>query len=108
MSQPAVNDTGAATGSFRTTARGFVLSLVLTVISFGLVASGAQPGSAILFGLSGAAVVQMLVHLHYFLHLDASSAARWNVLALAFTLLIMFIFVGGSIWIMFNLNYRMM
>ena len=61
-----------------------------------------------IFGLLGAAVVQMLVHLHYFLHLDRSSSARWNVLALLFTLLIMFIFVGGSIWIMFDLNYRMM
>ena len=108
MSQSTGNDTGAASGNFRTYVSGFLLSLVLTIISFALVTRGALPRSAILFGLSGAAVVQMLVHLHYFLHLDAASAARWNLLALAFTLLIMFIFVGGSIWIMTNLNYRMM
>jgi cytochrome o ubiquinol oxidase operon protein cyoD len=46
--------------------------------------------------------------LHYFLHLDTSSAARWNVLALIFTFLIMILFVGGTLWIMSNLNYRMM
>jgi cytochrome o ubiquinol oxidase subunit IV len=103
-----MDDVGSAGGSLKTYASGFVLSFVLTVISFALVASGALPLSVILFGLSAAAAVQMLVHLHYFLHLDASSSARWNVLALAFTVLIMFIFVGGSIWIMFNLNYRMM
>ena len=108
MEQPQIDGTGAGRGSFKSYGTGFLLSIVLTVIPFALVMSGALPRSAIVFGLLGAAIVQMMVHLHYFLHLDASSAARWNLLALAFTLLIMFIFVGGSIWIMFNLNYRMM
>ena len=108
MTQTQIDSTGAGRGSLMSYAAGFVLSIVLTVISFGLVVNGHLPRSSMFFGLLGAAVVQMLVHLHYFLHLDASSAARWNVLALIFTLLIMFIFVGGSIWIMFDLNYRMM
>jgi len=108
MDQPQIDSTGAGRGSFNAYAVGFILSIILTVIAFALVMNGGLPRSAILFGLLGAAVVQMLVHLHYFLHLDGSSSARWNVLALLFTLLIMFIFVGGSIWIMLNLNYRMM
>ena len=108
MEQPQIDGAGAGRGSFKSYGTGFLLSIVLTVIPFALVMSGALPRSAIVFGLLGAAIVQMMVHLHYFLHLDASSAARWNLIALAFTLLIMFIFVGGSIWIMFNLNYRMM
>ncbi len=108
MTQLQIDSTGAGRGSFRSYAAGFILSIVLTVISFGLVVNGHLPRSSMILGLLGAAVVQMLVHLHYFLHLDRSSSARWNVLALLFTLLIMFIFVGGSIWIMFDLNYRMM
>jgi heme/copper-type cytochrome/quinol oxidase subunit 4 len=48
------------------------------------------------------------VHLHYFLHLNTSSEARLNVLGLVFTILIMLLFVGGSLWIMYNLNYRVM
>jgi cytochrome o ubiquinol oxidase subunit IV len=64
--------------------------------------------SATLFCIFGTAIIQILVHLHYFLHLDTSSAARWNILVLLFTLLIMILFVGGTIWIMHNLNYRMM
>ncbi len=55
-----------------------------------------------------AAIAQILVHLHYFLHLDFSSEARWNLLALIFAVLIMVLFVVGSLWIMHNLNYRMM
>ena len=75
---------------------GFILSIVLTAIAFALVMSGALSRPAILIGIFGAAIVQILVHLHYFLHLDTSSAARWNVLALVFTLLIMILFVGGT------------
>jgi cytochrome o ubiquinol oxidase operon protein cyoD len=108
MAQSQIDSTGAGRGNFKSYATGFILSIVLSIIAFGLVMNGALPRSAIVFGLLAAAIVQMMVHLHYFLHLDASSAARWNVLALIFTLLIMFIFVGGSIWIMFNLNDRMM
>jgi cytochrome o ubiquinol oxidase operon protein cyoD len=48
------------------------------------------------------------VHLHYFLHLDASRRERWNVLALIFTVLIAIIFVAGSLWVMSDLDYRMM
>jgi len=33
---------------------------------------------------------------------------RWNVLALVFTVLIITIFIGGTLWIMSNLHYRMM
>jgi cytochrome o ubiquinol oxidase operon protein cyoD len=108
MSRAEIDSSGASKGSYRSYATGFFLSVVLTAIAFALVMSGALPRSATLFGIVGAALVQILVHLHYFLHLDSSSAARWNILALLFTLLIMTLFVGGTLWIMYNLNYRMM
>jgi len=108
MSQAHMDSSGASKGSFKSYTTGFILTLVLTVIPFALVMSGEVSRVAALSGLLGAAVMQILVHLHYFLHLDTSSAARWNVLALLFTLLIMIIFVGGTLWIMYNLNYRMM
>ena len=54
------------------------------------------------------AFVQVLVHLHYFLHLDFSSANRWNLAALMFTVIIMALFVGGSLWILFSLYGRLM
>ena len=108
MNQAHIDFSGARRGSFKSYATGFILSIVLTVIAFGLVMSGTFSRPAVLFGIFCAAVVQILVHLHYFLHLDTSSAARWNVLVLLFTLLIMILFVGGTIWIMYNLNYRMM
>jgi cytochrome o ubiquinol oxidase operon protein cyoD len=108
MNHAQIDTAGASRGSFKFYATGFILSIVLTAMAFALVMSGTLSRPAVLFGVVSAAVVQILVHLHYFLHMDTSSSARWNVLALLFTLLIMIIFVGGTIWIMYNLNYRMM
>ena len=108
MSQTSIDSTGMSRGTLTSYLTGFVLALILTAIPFGIVMSGAFSPVATIFAIFGAGVVQIVVHLHYFLHLDTSSAARWNVLALIFTLLIMTLFVGGSLWIMWTLNYRMM
>jgi cytochrome o ubiquinol oxidase operon protein cyoD len=108
MNHAQFDSAGASKGNFKTYASGFVLSLALTAVAFWLVMNGTFPRTAVLFGIVAAAVEQILVHLHYFLHLDTSSEARWNVLAILFALLIMILFVGGSIWIMINLSYRMM
>jgi len=108
MSQAPIDSIGASRGSLKSYLTGFVLSLILTAIPFALVMGGALSASAALAAIFSAGIVQILVHLHYFLHLDTSSAARWNVLAMIFTLLIMILFVGGTLWIMYTLNYRMM
>lgn len=109
MARPAIAGSGAGRGSLKSYATGFILSIILTTIAFGLVMAGRGLSTqAVFFGIFGAAVLQILVHLHYFLHLNTSSAARWNVLALLFTLLIMLIFVAGTLWIMASLHYRMM
>jgi len=108
MSQTAIDNTGASRGNFKSYLTGFVLSLILTAIPFSLVMNGTWSFPATLAVICSAGTVQILVHLYYFLHLDTSSAARWNVLAMIFTLLIMVLFVGGTIWIMSSLHYRMM
>ncbi len=82
---------------------------MLTAFAFALVMkAGSFPRGVVIAGIVVAAVMQILVQLHYFLHLDASSEARWNVLAFIFTLFIIFLFVGGTLWIMYDLNARMM
>ncbi len=87
---------------------GIILALLLTAVSFGMVISHAFSRKTVMAGLFVAAFAQMIVHLHYFLHLDKSSAQRWNVIALLFTALLLFIFVGGTLWVMYTLNSRMM
>ncbi|MEJ2691028.1 MAG: cytochrome o ubiquinol oxidase subunit IV [Deltaproteobacteria bacterium] len=108
MDQTKTDSLGAAQGSQRSYSAGFVLSVLLTAIAFGLVMQGTLSRRLVLVGIFAAAVLQILVHLHYFLHLNTSSAARWNVLALLLTVLIMTLFVGGTLWIMYHLNYRLL
>jgi cytochrome o ubiquinol oxidase subunit IV len=109
MNRTPIDSAGAGRGSFKSYAAGFILSILLTAIAFALaMQGGGLPRWIVLIGIFGAAILQILVHLHYFLHLDTSSAAHWNMLALVITLLIMILFVGLTLWIMSNLNYRMM
>ena len=108
MSQASLDSTGVSRGSLKSYLTGFILALIMTAMPFALVMSGALSSRATVAAILSAGLVQIAVHLHYFLHLDTSSAARWNVLALIFTILIMILFVGGTLWIMFTLYYRMM
>lgn len=87
---------------------GFILAVLFTVISFAFVMINQVPKKVAFVGLSIAAMLQMLVHLRYFLHLDNSTGQRWNVVLLAFTAVLVFIFIGGTLWVMYTLNSRMM
>ncbi|WP_454726618.1 MULTISPECIES: cytochrome o ubiquinol oxidase subunit IV [Cupriavidus] len=101
---------GASHSSIKNYVIGFVLAVILTVIPFRLVMGGGGTVAATttLAVILGLAVVQIVVHLVYFLHMDRSSEQRWNVMALAFTALILLIVVAGSLWIMHNMNHNMM
>ncbi len=108
MDTTSVDRGGAGHSSVKTYITGFILALTLTAIPFALVKFGGLSKGVILTVLFAAAICQMLVHLHYFLKLDTSSEKHWNVLALIFTAIIIFIMVGGSIWIMVSLHYNML
>ena len=100
--------TGASHGSVKTYLIGFILSVILTVIPFWMVMNGTASQGVILATVVGRAVVQILVHLVCFLHMNTSSDERWNLVAFLFTMLIVGIVVIGSLWIMYNLNINMM
>ncbi|MDJ0512233.1 MAG: cytochrome o ubiquinol oxidase subunit IV [Methyloceanibacter sp.] len=87
---------------------GLALAVILTAIPFGLVATGALPRQTTLIIIAVFAVAQIIVHLTFFLHIDFKTTPRENLVALAFALVLIFIMVGGSLWIMFDLYHRMM
>ena len=86
---------------------GFALALILTAIPFALVAFKPLPKATTLIIIGVAAAIQVLVHLRYFLHLDLTSTPRENLVAIVFTAILIFLMVGGSFWIMFDLHSRM-
>ncbi|MEZ6930384.1 cytochrome o ubiquinol oxidase subunit IV [Aeromonas sp. S16(2024)] len=108
MSNHTVDNHGASHGSVKSYMTGFVLSLILTAIPFWMVMDGSASHAMVLGTVVAMAVVQIFVHLVYFLHMNTSSEERWNLVALVFTVLIIAIVVVGSLWIMYNLNINMM
>ena len=107
MNDTTIDTAGAAKGSLRSYATGFILSVVLTAIPFWLVMHEELSRPATLVAIFAAASIQILVHLYYFLHLNTSSRLRWNLLALVFAVLIMVLIIGGTVWIMANLRYHL-
>ncbi|MEH6413455.1 cytochrome o ubiquinol oxidase subunit IV [Pseudomonas sp. CGJS7] len=102
------HDDGAH-GSYRSYTIGFILSVVLTAIPFWLVMAKVIPNSGIAaFVVLAFAVVQIVVHMVYFLHMNTKSEGGWNMLALIFTLVLVVIMLAGSLWVMHHLNTNMM
>jgi cytochrome o ubiquinol oxidase operon protein cyoD len=60
-------------GSLRGYLAGFVLAVLLTAVSFGLVMRGVLPPQSAMLVLAVLALVQIVVHLVFFLHLNTSS-----------------------------------
>ncbi|MBZ9846985.1 cytochrome o ubiquinol oxidase subunit IV [Mesorhizobium sp. CA14] len=100
---------GAAHGSLRGYLIGFVLSVILTAIPFWMVMTGAldnKQATAII--IMAFAVVQIVVHMVFFLHMNPASEGGWSMLALIFTVTLVVIVLSGSLWVMYHLNANMM
>ncbi|WP_082652657.1 cytochrome o ubiquinol oxidase subunit IV [Aureimonas sp. AU12] len=88
---------------------GFVLAVILTVMPFALVMGDVFANPRVTaFLVMGFAVVQIVVHMVYFLHMNTKSEGGWNMLALIFTLVLVVITIAGSLWVMYHLNTNMM
>ena len=87
---------------------GLALSVLLTVASFYVAGTHFIWGPSIPVALAVLAIAQIGVHLAYFLHITTAPDNTNNVLALAFGVLIVVLVVGGSLWIMANLNHNML
>jgi cytochrome o ubiquinol oxidase operon protein cyoD len=100
---------GASHSTLKGYLTGFVLAVILTAIPFWIVMSGGLGKSnTTALVIMGFAVVQIVVHMIYFLHMNARSEGGWTMLALIFTLVLVVITLTGSIWVMYHLNHNMM
>jgi cytochrome o ubiquinol oxidase operon protein cyoD len=87
---------------------GLVLASVLTLTSFYVAGTDLVWAPSIPVALVVLAIAQMGVHLVFFLHITTGPDNTNNVMALAFGVLIVILVIGGSLWIMANLNHNMM
>ena len=88
---------------------GFGLSVLLTAIPFWLVMNQTFANPQVTaFVIMGFAMVQTIVHMIYFLHMNTRSEGGWSMMALLFTLVLVVITLSGSMWVMYHLNTNMM
>jgi cytochrome o ubiquinol oxidase operon protein cyoD len=86
---------------------GLAFALILTGVSFWVASTSALWGPGVAVGLVVLAIAQMGVHLVFFLHITSGPDNTNNVLALAFGVLIVFLVMVGTIWIMAHMNASM-
>ena len=98
-----------AHGSYKSYIIGFVFSVILTVIPFWIVMSGGTVSVPVALGvIFSLGAIQIVVHIHYFLHVTLKVEEGWQVMSLVFTAIILVIVLAGSIWVMFHLHENMM
>lgn len=108
-SSPDHRGTSTEHGTLRGYLTGFVLAAILTAIPFWLVMGHVISNPAVtvvlilVFG-----VIQIFVHMVYFLHMTADTEEGWSLMSLAFSLVLLVIVIAGSIWVMYWLNTNMM
>ncbi|MBF5006215.1 cytochrome o ubiquinol oxidase subunit IV [Diaphorobacter caeni] len=88
---------------------GFILSIILTAIPFWLVMADiiTDKKTAVLV-LGGFAVVQIVIHMIFFLHMNGKVEGGWTMLSTIFTIIFVAIGIAGTLWVMFHMNTNMM
>lgn len=87
---------------------GLFTSLVLTIIAFYLVWARKLPVDILMYTIIGLGFIQAGVQLRFFLHLGKEAKPRWESISFFFMLTCLAIIILGSIWIMYDLNQRVM
>lgn len=108
MADAHTDHSGANHGSVGSYLTGFVISVLLTVAAFGVVMAHSFSPSGTLAAIAILAGVQIVVHLVFFLHMNTSSAQRWNLMAFIFTVLTVLILVAGTVFIIHDTSINMM
>ena len=102
----------AGRGRFNSYLAGFLASAVLTLIAYKIASRHIESSHTafshrvLVAALMGLAATQLIVQLIFFLHLGRESKPRWNLMVFGFMALVLVILVGGSLWIMYSLNYH--
>lgn len=99
---------GAKPKTIKSYVTGLFLSLIFTVASFLVVSIHKLDTAEIYVAVTVLAIAQLFAQVICFLRLNYTGEGRWNTLAFLFTFLVVFVLIGGSLWIMYNLNMNMM
>lgn len=86
---------------------GGALSIALTMLAFAAVLWLEFSRTTTLTLIAITAVAQTIVQVHYFLHIGLGQQKREDLQLILFSLILLTLMAGGTIWIMGNLAGRM-
>lgn len=95
-------------GSYKHYAIGFFGSLILTALSFFLVIAAALEKKSLIYALVALALIQAFIQVRYFLHVGEEPKPKWETGIFFFMVMVVLIIVVGTVWIMYDLNNRVM
>jgi cytochrome o ubiquinol oxidase subunit IV len=95
-------------GTFKSYVIGFISSILLTLLSYFFVVENILEGWTLILTIVGFGLIQVIVQLVFFLHLGTDPKHYWNLYLFLFMVLVLVIVVIGTLWIMYNLDYRIM
>jgi cytochrome o ubiquinol oxidase operon protein cyoD len=87
---------------------GFVASFLLLISAYRIVTHHHLTDGLLTLTIVSAAIAQALIQLVFFLHLGLESKPHWNIITFLFTMLVIVLIIGGSLWIMNNMNDNLM
>jgi cytochrome o ubiquinol oxidase operon protein cyoD len=87
---------------------GYGMALVLTCAAFAMVRWQLLSATRTLTIVLVLALLQMVVHFRFFLHISLRKSARDDLQLILFSALIVILMVSGTLVILFNLRARMM
>jgi cytochrome o ubiquinol oxidase subunit IV len=88
---------------------GVALCIILTLIPFSVVMYQIGTHDQRVMVLIVSAILQFLVQVVCFLRLNVKTLqGSINVYAFVFSIIVLAVIIGGSLWIMWHLNYNMM
>ncbi len=100
-------DAGGYSQELRSYVYGFAFALILTGLAFGMVHWSVFPQFWLFCAIGALALLQMIVHFRFFLHIGFSEQKREDLQLILFSTLLLILMVGGTLWVLYNLSSRM-
>lgn len=94
--------------SFKPIILGFIFSIVLNSAIYRILTHHHLSNKVLVAAIITFSCIQAILQLIFFLHVGLETKPHWNTIMLIFITCLIFILVGGSIWIMNHLGYNLM
>lgn len=94
--------------SFKPLFLGLTLSFILTIAAYRIDTKYHLPPTTLMWTLISLAMAQVIFQCIFYFHLGLEDRPAWSSYSIYFVIAVLVIIIGGSIWIMSQIDYNMM